>query len=208
MRPWGITHPGGRQNGAAELSTKPWWHTDQRPSKRGMHCIQGFLTLTPVGHDAGAFHSLNCCLSIQLISVPESQLCDQRPLKLHCSGRAWRQACHLDCDSRACVFAVPALNPLRGFMPSLPQNPQTPPCRPAPTGTPCALATTTLDARQAHWKSRLEATAHMRNTGTASHSCRRIARLASATGTCSSLRHARRAPPDSHTMMQTHAAGC
>jgi len=54
MRPWGITHPGGRQNGAAELTTKPWWHTDQRPSKRGLHCIQGFLTLTPVGHDAGA----------------------------------------------------------------------------------------------------------------------------------------------------------
>jgi hypothetical protein len=53
MRPAAVTHS-AKQHGPAEVAAKPWWHTDQAPSKSGLHCIQGFLTLTPVGADAGA----------------------------------------------------------------------------------------------------------------------------------------------------------
>ena len=53
MRPAAVTHP-AKEHDFADAAAKPWWHTDQAPSRSGMHCIQGFLTLTPVGADAGA----------------------------------------------------------------------------------------------------------------------------------------------------------
>ena len=52
MRPLAVSHPRA-PDGTGGYTPKPWWHTDQRPSKRDMHCIQGFLTLSPVGEDAG-----------------------------------------------------------------------------------------------------------------------------------------------------------